>query len=324
MTVSAPLNEPLFSTLPSTPEYHPFRSGEYRVSPALKTLSHDFGNGAADARIFQIDRAYERHIENDGAARLRGIDAYAASSGLTASLWRAVAAFIVQRIVAEHPSVFSVTAEDGMKVLHNRLTGERLEFDEGYRYVRGGRVAYRDGLDALSAQVQEDVAVGVVDASGDRIVAIHAVAPSHWDPSEKVGKSFNAIHEPVPQFGPVAAKAAGLLRGLTGDTVYQRLGWSMADDDRLDRHPAFVGHFDGGGASSGLFVRVERQTTVGFPEHSAYLFTIRVTFLDCATLARSDRDALARALESMSPETRRYKGLDARMPAILARLREDV
>jgi hypothetical protein len=68
-----------------------------------------------------------------------------------------------------------------------------------------------------------------------------------------------------------------------------------------------------------LFLRVERQVLWGFPEHDAFVFTIRTYFWDCAELKKdpSRTQALISAIHSMTPESLVYKGLHESKPAVV-------
>ena len=60
------------------------------------------------------------------------------------------------------------------------------------------------------------------------------------------------------------------------------------------------------------YVRVERQLSVGFPKINAAMFLVRPYFYDCAEIKEDPllRGALISAIESMSPASLAYKGID--------------
>ena len=93
---------------------------------------------------------------------------------------------------------------------------------------------------------------------------------------------------------------------------FVRFAWGVATDRELNHHPAneLQGRtFDT--MDPVLELRIERQTLTSFAELSASLFTIRTYFLDVAgELSAEERLALGSAIDSMSPESLVYKGLD--------------
>lgn len=309
--------------------YTPFATGAYRVEAGLHSLERSFGNGAADHQVFQIDAAFERYLANKKANRGEDIQKYFSTDRFTPDLGCAAVSFMVSQLIQEHPSGFSFEEN----ALRCELTGETILFDEEFNLLPGSDESYLCAFDAVVSQVQEDVCVVRVDDQGDRLVAAHVCSPSHWDPRNKIGENFVKIHEPVAGIEKVNAKAASLLEALVKDGRYQRFGWGVTTDDRLNHHPEAPRGFSGSlGEWSGkcfdsnnprLFVRVERQTLIGLPDVSAFLFTIRLHFVDCVTLSRAERSALCSALLSMSPEARDYKGLTQSFDAMVEWLSGD-
>jgi hypothetical protein len=93
-------------------------------------------------------------------------------------------------------------------------------------------------------------------------------------------------------------------------------------DQRLNHHPqappdqdpqTWKGRSFDADQANPFFLRIERQITWGLPEAQASLFTIKLSFWSGLEIRAdaSKRDLLLGALESMSPATRRYKGVDA-------------
>jgi hypothetical protein len=97
---------------------------------------------------------------------------------------------------------------------------------------------------------------------------------------------------------------------------FERFAWGVQFGPRLDGHPDRpTARFDP--ADPRVFVKVERQVTVGFPEHDAALFLMRAHLLGEEEI---DRLALAEGLLQMSPEQRRYKGVGERFEDLIAHL----
>lgn len=291
-------------------------------------MDADFGNPEFDGRVFQIDATYNAFIENYDAVRNGGRFAdYAATEKLSQKTQCAVSRFIIETLTAEYPSLFRCEPSENGIALHNTLIDEVIYFDTHSDYVSGGRFEYRDSLDALAAQIPEDLAIVVVDDSNqtDRLAAVHVVAPSGWNPQEKLGGSFVEVHAPVHHreqwFDKVQAGVRNIARN---EQPIQRFGWGFANDSQLNHHPHIAGRIGPGRIHSDeqLYVRVERQVLKGFPKESALLFTIRVYVENCADLPPQDLEALINAVVSMSEEERAYKGIQGDFKSIVGSLED--
>lgn len=317
----------------TAPLYAPWSSGIYSVAPGLERLDRPGPQGEWDTRVFQIGEDWARFRKNYLAARADDLAKYHDAAGLSEFEARAVHRCLMDRLVKEYPGHFQLDGQGDRNALRCALSGDTLSFDSGYAWL-GGPSGYVSGLDALAAQTPEDIAVMRVYAEGDRLVAAHVCAPSHWDPREKIGKGFAAIHEPVAGIEKVNAKAPAMMRALAKGGAFRRYGWSVTVDGRLNHHPEVPRDFDGDvGEWSGrefdpsdpkLFARVERQVLAGLPEAGLVLFFIRVYTYDVAALPDESRRAFRAALASMSPETITYKGLESSIGAILDWLAEEV
>jgi hypothetical protein len=259
-------------------------------------------------------------------SRSAALDRYAPPPvRLNPDLLAAVVGFVRDTLVREHPVHFRST-ESGL--LDCALTGERLRF-AAQGALEGAdsevRPAYRDSLDALASQVQEDLAIWQRDpGSGEEwLAAAHLCFPNHWAAEEKVGRDFNAVHAPVADFGRLARAAPALVAGMIEKGPFVRFAWGVATDADLDHHPRLspAGRaFDP--LQPRLYARVERQTLTPFPEAQGALFTIRTYFLDAASeLSHEERLALASAISSMSDAALEYKGLARTRGTVLSWLR---
>lgn len=294
--------------LPEPAVYTPFDAGDYSVSARLRSLEKDCGNGSVDAQVFQLDNEVPRFLQNESDARREDLSKYYGELGEHESTVHAVSHYIAEQLVREHPTFFQSSGH----ALHCALTGEKIA-------ITNTPSPYVSPFDALASQVQEDLAVLRVADGQEQLVALHVTAPSYWDPSKKLGLNFADIHAPVPGMRAVNRGAPALLTRIAEGGAYQRFGWGLSTDRRLNHHPDPPADFAGGvhawrgrrfnAANPKLYVRVERQVLVGVPAVSALLFAIRVYFVDCTTLSHDLRTALCDALHSMPPETRAYKGL---------------
>lgn len=232
---------------------------------------------------------------------------------------------MIQRLVLEHPHYFSLTsrAGDGCE-LHCALTGDVLVFNserdlDAVRYGVPIEPPYSDAWDALACQVQEDLALDrVLDDGSDALVALHICLPNHWAPEEKIGRSFAAVHGPVPNFERLGRQAMALLRAVLENGPFVRFAWGLATDMRLNHHPLAPQHMSDAAVWRGrrfdpaapeLFMRIERQTTWALSSSRAFIFTIRTYFRDVVTLTQAQRTMLTEAIDSMDVDTQTYKGL---------------
>jgi hypothetical protein len=174
--------------------------------------------------------------------------------------------------------------------------------------------------------VPEDLALVARDPESGRdwLAAAHVLSPQHWDPRDKLGRDFVAVHTPVAGSGPMNATASRLVDAVISRGPFVRFAWGVAMSDRLDHHPAAPPDVDRSGSTrfdpDGAFLRVERQTLTGFPAARGALFTIRpYTYsLQEAVADGHHARSLAAALRTMTPEQVVYKGLTTLLPDLLA------
>lgn len=322
------------SQLPLPARYFPLARGRYEVRPGLARLGTDFGNGSQDAQVFQLDRQFPEYRRQKLAARAEDLTKYhPPGTSLTSGSEAVVHEVIATRLAEEYPACFVLAPTPEGRVLCCRLTGERLRFGADWEWlgVEAARTpvpTYRSGLDALACQVQEDLALVEVDATGrDRLAAVHLCFPNHWAAQDKIGRDFVAVHAPVADIEPISRNAGKLIRALIEKGPFVRFAWGVASDTRLNHHPeAPPGEdpqrwrgrdFDP--QDPRLYLRIERQTTLGLPGADGYLFTIRTYFLNGNEIgAHPQRNrALRDALASMSAASLAYKGLTTSRDAIV-------
>ena len=292
--------------LPDPPFYFPLRHGRYDIAPGLNRFGKNLAGGGggrdgddADAKVFQIDRTFHHFRAEKLASRAEQLDKYFCVADLSPATMMDVSVFIIERLLAEHPTLFRTTA-DG---LYCALTNETLNIGHGH---------VPRALDALACQIQEDLAiVSTSSQRGHWLTAAHVCFPNGWAPREKVGHSFAAVHEPVAGMADMNRRGEEFVNIMIGATDgLVRFAWGVTFDDRLNHHPDKPRTpFDPGNPRA--FLRVERQTIWGFPTRGAALFTIRTYLYDVNDLRRdpATRDPLVAALLSMSAEARAYKGL---------------
>lgn len=162
-------------------------------------------------------------------------------------------------------------------------------------------------LDALRFAVSEDLVVLRRDG-GAAYLAV--AAPSGWDPSERLGASFAALHERVPENDLLLRAAERMVDAMLGKGPFVRYVWTLSGDDSLSRHPTRSPAAPLPIHPQRWWWRAERQTTLPVPEAGAALFAIRVLLAPLSEVLAgpSRRERLSAALSTMSDELLRYKG----------------
>lgn len=206
--------------------YLPFLSGSYTTAPGL-TLTRKAAR-QEDRLLFQMDGTYAHYYANKQACRTENIHKYYIEHDLKDNTIAEVNKYILDRLVLEHPSRFLLKHNSDSFTLHNTLTGERISWKADWREVEGR--PYLSLFDALSSQVQEDTAVFQLTEQGnDFLAAIHLCSPNHWSPAEKSGKSFDRVHEPVPNMERVTARYQKMLSAIVNTPeTYTRFAWVLA------------------------------------------------------------------------------------------------
>lgn len=301
--------------------YLPFMKGNYDISPGLSLLSANRGFGERDNHIFQFDNEYSHYHTEKIKARDENIDKYYFKYNIADHELIEVIRKISRLLANEYPEHFVLTENAEVLRLKCLLSDEVLTFDDAYfdKYNSSLLYDYRDGLDALCAQIQEDVALWRKYPQGDEHLAlVHLSFPNHWSPAEKIGKNFNSVHDPVGGWKQTMAdRSDSLVTSMINKGPFVRFAWGVATDKRLNHHPEApinIKQEDWQGRSFDandpkLFVRVERQTLTPLTELHLSLFTIRTYFYDVKELTDKERAALADAIKSMNSEELQYKGL---------------
>lgn len=275
------------------------------MSPAMKPFGTDFGNGDLDQKLFQIDRTYPEILENKRNVRRLGPANHIGRDGLRPEVEARATQFLESQFAAEWPEWVGVLPE---------ASQEHFESE----------------LDRIVAQVPADIAIVQVEESGaDRAAYLNICAVSHWDPREKLGKSFFSVHESVPGFERANAGAAGLVQGMVQRGPWVRFVWGLETDTNLNHHPEPLPGFDRAEWRGRHFldrplqIRFERQITWPLPEVGVAIFVIRVGFVPMDLFwAHPDWQApMKAALEALPESVQRYKGVHGYLDAILAQFK---
>ncbi len=318
--------------------YFPLMSGRYEVKPGMMAFGSCFGNAQADQQVFQIDDNFAHYRQAKLLARGERLDKYYQTCNYSKTVAGAIARLIINRLIQEHPQHFHYQKSiDNTLKFHSQLTKETLYLDAELQLqqVEGSSVvpAYASTLDALAAQVQEDLTIICRSDDGSNwLGAVHLCYPNHWSAEEKIGKDFATIHAPVAGMEKINRRAGAIANTMITQKPMVRFAWGLSTDTRLNHHPepplgVSVSQWQGRSFDSQhpqLYLRIERQVIWGLPECEAALFSIRTYFRDCGVVKKDPvlRSKLYAAIQSMTPEALVYKGLVESKFSILEWLEE--
>lgn len=151
-------------------------------------------------------------------------------------------------------------------------------------------------------ETEEDFLIHRMSGERDWLSSAHVCFASHWRPEDKVGRSFEEIHLPVPMNLKNSKK---LIQAAIKSGIFERFVWSVVHDDRYNFHPRLA-YSTFNLESPKVLIKVERQVTVAFPENDFCLFILRQYLIKESEI---DKPLLANVIESMTPEQKKYKGL---------------
>lgn len=321
--------------------YFPLANGRYEVKPGMIPLGSDLGNGKFDQQVFQIDSNFAHYRRLKLAARRENLSKYYQTSDYSLNVATAIAELIINRLTQEYSQYFNAELlSNGDTRFSSSLTGETLYLDADLQLqevkFKGEKVIpiYISTLDALAAQIQEDLTV--ICRTRDRrnwVSAIHLCFPNHWSAREKIGQDFATVHAPVAGMDKINRQADKIVDTTIDRRPAIRFAWGLSTDTRLNHHPEVPQNISAkewcgrnfNPDNPRLYLRIERQTIWGLPKSNAALFTIRTYFLDCNVIKKDEllRYKLVCAIESMTPDSLVYKGIAASKKDILIFLKNE-
>ena len=143
------------------PFYFPLESGRYEVKPGLYRFPHDFGNGQADQRVFQIDHLFADYRAVKLAARAERLGKYYCTAQLSEDSRQHITRLIIEKLTGQLPQYFALEQHGGSMQLLCKLTNEVLVLDMEFKLLETSRlntsIPYQDSFDALANQLQEDL-----------------------------------------------------------------------------------------------------------------------------------------------------------------------
>lgn len=170
----------------------------------------------------------------------------------------------------------------------------------------------------VALHVSEDICVMAKHEGLWSLVAVGVCFPSHWSPRGKLGRTLDAIHEPVPDYQRIASATHAAFDRIAGSAppippanepptdVWERYNWTLVADDGLchiepETLPRLVG------SAEDLWLRVERQTLTALAD-DVVVFLIRTFLTPLDDLNRQERRALGTAVGGVSNELAEYRG----------------
>lgn len=154
-------------------------------------------------------------------------------------------------------------------------------------------------IDAAS-YIQEDLCI--LQKQDDRHLLTAAVMcfPSSWDFRQKLGRSIDSIHSPVPEFAEVSKTVERMLSAIRVEQPLGRANFLIYTDPELHQPRAenILKPID---PNAPRYVRVERQTFRRLPESLAVVFAIHTFVMPASQLSAEDHAALATLKPDLLP-----------------------
>ena len=156
--------------------------------------------------------------------------------------------------------------------------------------------------------IQEDICILELSDDSYCLTAASVCSPSNWKLEEKIGRTVDVIHGPVPGYqDAMGAKVNRLLNGLKADKPVQRLNWSIQPGADMFWRADLKDYSD----ETDKFWRVERQTLRRLPKTQAIVFGIRVFMHSFEIMSQYPefQGNIANVLGRLPPEQKTYKNL---------------
>jgi dimethylamine monooxygenase subunit A len=189
-------------------------------------------------------------------------------------------------------------------------------------YAAQTGVALAPDARALAEGLQEDFVILHDEADAMRTRCLSVCFPSNWDPAEKLGLDFSAIHAPVADNALLQAGGRGIVDMAFRQARMLRHVWLLTPNGDLAQHPETrrtrwadaeaAADATGSRLIDQVFFRVERQATLPLPALRRGVFFIRILVAPLtAVLAVAPGRAaeLGEALRSMSDAVVAYRGM---------------
>ena len=247
-----------------------------------------------------------------------------------------------ERVIAAHPerAIVGTPNEDALTAISGLApsppVGEGWGEGDGGSSRQGSSPIRRHPLpgplpsrETGQSPMQEDFVILKQDSDTLRTEYLSVCFPSRWDPRDKLGLDFAAIHAAVADNQTLLAAAQSIMTMAFMKQPMLRHVWLIVPSASLDQHPDKNEAWwtealrDMSPLLQNLYFRVERQTTWPLPQFQRAVFFIRVMMsplVDVLANAPGRAAELAASLRSMTPEVVAYRGMREAMPRLLAEL----
>lgn len=200
---------------------------------------------------------------------------------------------------------FDYSEEKKQAIQKNKCFFEHEINDETYEvicnFISSQAKINKSSFENMAMNLQEDVAIHKVSKEKDWLASCHICFPSGWYPEEKIGKSFDEIHKPIP--GMNLKNSSAIVKSMVTNGPFVRFVWGICHERKLSKHPSIPPkEFDP--KDPKVWVKVERQVTVGFKEVDATLFVIRQEIIEPEEI---DYKSLYKTCSGMTQDQRSYK-----------------
>ena len=166
--------------------------------------------------------------------------------------------------------------------------------------------------------VPDDLCVMERDGDSYRLIAACVCAPSYWSLAEKIGRTLEGIHAPVPTLNAkLGTPMRQFFARLPDGAVFERSNWLIHTDAELFQPRSDAWHPIACDEIDALVVRSERQTLRRL-DARRIVFTIRVCchpLTEIVGFPDAARDLLA-ALDALDDAERTAKGYEYFAPAV--------
>jgi hypothetical protein len=203
--------------------------------------------------------------------------------------------------------------------------GQQKVLDAVDQALRGASCTsgHASPLVAASLRVPDDLCLMERDDDAYRLTAACVCSPSYWRLSQKIGRTLDGIHGPVPTLNDkLSASMAQFFARLPQAAIFERRNWLMHTNPALYQPHSEAWHAVTPDTVEGLVVRSERQTLHRLDADSV-MFTIHVTchpLTEIVDHPEAARDLLT-AIHSLDAAERAAKGYRYFAPAVSDYLR---
>jgi hypothetical protein len=211
------------------------------------------------------------------------------------------------------PDLYTALAPEGEELLDETIAlAHSLETLPDFNFTS---LAPLQKCHALGKLWEADFLLMKPDAEGTfRMFGGCVCFPSHWDLSEKMGRSMLSIHQPVPGLNEALGRQInGFLAKIKPGISWERGNWGLSASPERNLHPSLNRpHLHRSIELEQVWWRLEEQSLVSLPESGGILFGIKLDIRPLSEI-RNDPDGragLIRALQTMSPEMAVYKGIE--------------